>query len=191
MAMLTAADLRDWFRPARSHPQRGYERALLPGGSGVSSVKAVAWCDTPLHHSMGERMIQQEPNGQDKPANRSHISGQLPDRRAAASAAALLVVGLAVGYVAGQQRPAMHEAEVGCLSAVGAISCTDDPDPGHGEFWVPRDVAWIDSRGSLQMGDRPECLPPTGRGTAGPVGITWVTVEVSGTSWKQVVGVEC
>ena len=100
-------------------------------------------------------------------------------------------MGLAVGYIAGQQRPAMHEAEVRCLSAIGDISCTDDPDPGHGEFWVPHDVAWIDSGGSLHVGDRPECLPPTGRGTEGPVGITWVTVEVSGTSWKQAVGVEC
>ena len=136
-------------------------------------------------------MIQQEPSGRDKPANHSRISRLLPDRRGAAAAAALLVVGLAVDYIAGQQRPAMHEAEVRCLSAIGDISCTDDPDPGHGEFWVPRDVAWIDTGGSLHMGDRPECLPPTGRGTEGPVGITWVTVEVSGTSWKQVVSPPC
>lgn len=100
-------------------------------------------------------------------------------------------MGLAVGYLAGKQRPAMHEAEVTCLSTVSDISCTDDPDPGHGEFGVPRDVAWIDSGGSFHMGGRPECLPPSGRGAEGPVGITWVTVEVSGRSWKQVVGVEC
>jgi hypothetical protein len=136
-------------------------------------------------------MIQQEPSEQNEPASHSRISRLLSDRRAAAAAAALLLVGLGLGYIAGQQRPAMQEAEVRCLSAIGAISCTDDPDPGHGEFWVPRDVAWIDSGGSLHMGDRPECLPPTGRGTEGPVGITWVTVEVSGASWKQVVGVEC
>jgi hypothetical protein len=136
-------------------------------------------------------MSQQESSGQDKPANHSRISRLFPDRRGAAAAAALLVVGLAVGYFAGQQRPAMHKAEVRCLSAIGDISCTDDPDPGHGEFRVPRDVAWTDSRGSFHMGDRPECLPPTGRGTEGPVGITWVTVEVSGRSWKQAVGVEC
>lgn len=140
---------------------------------------------------MGERMIQQEPSEQDKPANHSRMSRLLLDRRPAAAAVALLAVGLAVGYIAGQQRPAMHEAEVKCLSAIGDISCTDDPDPGHAEFWVPRDVAWIDSGGSLHVGDRPECLPPTGRGAEGPVGITWVTVEVSGTSGKQAVGVKC
>lgn len=136
-------------------------------------------------------MTRQEPNEQDKPGNHSRFSRLFPDRRGAAVAAGLLVVGLAVGYIAGQQRPAMHEAEVRCLSTIGDISCTDDPDPGHGEFGVPRDVPWIDSGGSLHMGDRPECLPPTGRGTEGPVGITWVRVEVSGRSWKQVVGVEC
>ena len=139
----------------------------------------------------GQRIIQQESREQDEPANHSRISRLLPDRRGSAAAAALLVVGLVVGYIAGQQRPVMHEAEVRCLSAIGDISCTDDSDPGHGEFWVPRDVAWFDSGGSLHMGDRPECLPPTGRGTEGPVGITWVRVEVSGTSWKQAVGVEC
>jgi hypothetical protein len=101
------------------------------------------------------------------------------------------MVGLGVGYIVGQQRPAMHEAEVMCLSATGAISCTDDPDAGNGEFWVPQDIAWTDPGCSLHMGDRPDCLPPTGRGTEGPVGITWVTVEVSATSWKQAVGVKC
>jgi hypothetical protein len=85
----------------------------------------------------------------------------------------------------------MHEAEVRCLSAVGDISCTDDPDPGHAEFRVPRDVAWTDANGDFHEGDRPQCLPPTGRGLEGPVGITWVKVEVSGRSWRQVVGVAC
>lgn len=136
-------------------------------------------------------MSEQEPSGQDKRANHSRVSRLLPDRRDAAGAAALLVVGLAIGYIAGQQRPAMHEAEVRCLSSIGDISCTDDLHQGQGEFRVPRDVAWIDSKGSFQMGDRPECLPPTGRGSEGPIGITWVTVEVSGRSWKQAVGVEC
>ena len=136
-------------------------------------------------------MAQQEIGGQDQPAPRSRSAGVLSFPHAAAAAVACLVVGLGLGYAVGQQRPAMHEAEVGCLSTVGDISCTDDPDPGHGEFWVPRDVAWIDPNGSFHMGDRPECLPPTGRGVEGLVGITWVKVEVSGTSWRQVVGVEC
>ncbi|MBS2938027.1 hypothetical protein KDN32_09765 [Nocardioides sp. J2M5] len=135
-------------------------------------------------------MSHQEPSGQDEPPRHSRAWRLLLNRRGAA-AAALLVVGLAIGYIAGQQRPAMHEAEVRCLSAIDTISCTDDPDPGHGEFWVPRDVAWIDSTGGFHMGGRPECLPPTGRGTEGPIAITWVTVEASGRSWKQAVGVEC
>ena len=137
-------------------------------------------------------MIRQNSTSeQDKPSTHSRCARLLPGRRAKVGAAACLVLGLGIGYIVGQQRPAMHQAEVTCLSAVGAISCTDDPEPGHGEFWVPRDVAWTDSSGSLHMDGRPECLPPTGRGTEGPVGITWLTVEVSGTSWKQAVGVEC
>ena len=135
-------------------------------------------------------MSRQEPSGA-QAANHSRLSRLLPDRGAKAAAAGLLVLGVVVGYAVGQQRPAMKEAEVRCLSATGAISCTDDADTGQGEFWVPRDVAWVDSGGSLHVGDRPDCLPPSGRGTEGPVKITWITVEVSGTSWKQAVGVEC
>ena len=135
-------------------------------------------------------MTHQEPSG-GQAANHPRLTRLLPDRRGNAAAASLLVLGLAVGYVVGQQRPAVNEAEVRCMSAPGAISCTDDADSGNAEFWVPRDVAWVDSDGSLHVGDRPECLPPSGRGTEGPVRITWATVEVSGTSWKQAVGVEC
>jgi hypothetical protein len=105
-----------------------------------------------------------------------------------------LVVGVGLGYALGQQDPAMHEAEVSCLSAEGSISCTDDPNPGgmvQGDFGVPLDVAWTDTHGSFHLDGRPDCLPPTGRGLEGPVGITWVEVEVSGTSWRQVVGVDC
>jgi len=136
-------------------------------------------------------MIQQQPNEQVNPTNRSRFALLRSGRGAKAVAVACLVLGVGVGYVVGQQRPAMHEVEVRCLSAVGAISCTDDPDSGHGEFRVPVDVAWTDSGGRFHMGDRPDCLPPTGRGTEGPVGITWVSVELAGTSWKQAVGVEC
>ena len=136
-------------------------------------------------------MSQQETIVPDQRSPRSRVFDVLPSPRALAVSAACLMVGLGLGYEVGQQRPAMHHAEVRCLSAVGAISCTDDPDPGHSEFGVPRDVAWIDSDGVFHEGDRPECLPPTGRGLEGPVGITWVEVEVSGTSWRHVVGVEC
>lgn len=140
-------------------------------------------------------MIQQESAEQDQSVNLSPISRLLRDRTARAAAAVFLVAGLTVGlgagYVVGQQRPAIHEAEVTCLSATGGISCTDEADSGHGEFWVPLDVAWTDSGGSLHVGDRPDCLPPTGRGTEGPIGISWFTVEIAGTSWKQAVGVRC
>ena len=136
-------------------------------------------------------MPQQETSVPDRPAPRSRLVGIMPWPRAAAAAAACLLLGLGLGYEVGQQRPAMHHAEVSCLSAVGAISCTDDSNKGNGEFGVPRDVPWTDSYGVFHEGDRPECLPPTGRGLEGPVGITWVKVEVSGASWRHVVGVEC
>lgn len=136
-------------------------------------------------------MIEQESTTKQQSASNPRLRWLLLHRRAVAAATTCLVVGLGVGYIVGQEHPAMHEAEVRCLSAAGAISCTDDADAGNAEFWVPRDVAWTDSEGSLHVGDRPECLPPTGRGVEGPVGITWLTVEVSGTSWKQAVGVQC
>jgi hypothetical protein len=136
-------------------------------------------------------MPQLETTVPDRPAHRSRLAGIMPGPRAAAAASACLLLGLGIGYGIGQQRPAMHHAEVRCLSAVGAISCTDDPNAGNGEFGVPRDVAWTDANGVFHEGDRPECLPPTGRGLEGPVDITWVEVEVSGTSWRHVVGVEC
>ena len=135
-------------------------------------------------------MSQQESCDAGKP---SHLSPArlLESRRVKAAGALCLVVGLGLGFVAGQQRSAARDAEVRCLSASGTISCTDDPDPGHGEYWVPRDIAWTDAGGSLHIGGRPDCLPPTGRGVEGPVGITWARMEVSGTSWKQAVGVKC
>jgi hypothetical protein len=126
-------------------------------------------------------MAQQQFTEQNKPGKSGRIW----------TVTACLVGGMAFGYALGQQHPAMQRVEVRCLSAVGTISCTDDSDTGHGEFWVPRDIAWTDSGGSLHIGDRPKCLPPNGRGTEGPIGITWVTVKVAETSWKQAVGVEC
>ena len=115
----------------------------------------------------------------------------LPHRRAKLAAAGLLLLGLTAGYAVGQRHPALDEAEVSCASAAGTISCTDDAESGNGEFSVPRDIAWTDASGSLHMGGRPECLPPTGRGTEGPVEITWLTIEFSGRTWKQAVGVVC
>lgn len=135
-------------------------------------------------------MLQQQIGEQNDPAN--HKDRWLRSNRWAATAGAVcLVVGLGLGYALGHQRPAMHEADVRCMSAPRAISCTDAADAGKSDFWVPRDIAWTDTRGSLHVGDRPACLPPSGRGLEGPLGITWVTVEVAGTSWKQAVGVQC
>ena len=135
-------------------------------------------------------MSQQDSQGAGKPSHPSPAR-LLESRRVITAGAACLVVGLGLGFVGGQQRSAGRDADVRCLSAPGTISCTDDADTGHGEFWVPRDIAWTDTGGSLHIGGRPDCLPPTGRGAEGPVRITWAKVEVSGTSWKQAVGVTC
>lgn len=118
------------------------------------------------------------------------LSRMPPRRRSGLAAAACVVLGLGVGYAAGRERPAMHEEDVYCLSMVSGSSCSDEPDSGHAEFWVSPDVAWSDA-GGLHHGGHPACLPPTGRGTQGPVSITWVTAEFEGRSLKQVVGVSC
>lgn len=117
--------------------------------------------------------------------------GVRPARQAAAVAAACLVVGLGLGFAFGQHRPAMHEATVTCVSAIGSIQCDEGADLGDGEFAVPRDVAWTDLEGTFHEGGRPTCLPPSGSAAVGPVGITWTQVEVAGKSFKQVVGVQC
>jgi hypothetical protein len=127
----------------------------------------------------------------DPPSRRGRPWLARPTGPAVALVVVLLVLGAWGGYALGRQRPAMRQAQVRCLSAPGGISCTDDADAGNAEFWVPRDVAWTDSGGRVHLGDRPACLPPSARGARGPVGITWVTVEVAGTSWKQAVGVDC
>lgn len=100
-----------------------------------------------------------------------------------------LLLGVAAGYVVGQERPSMHEAQVACLSAPGVISCGPVDSPGRAVYAVPRDVAWT-ANGTFHPGGRPACLPPTGRGTV-EVRVTWTRVEVEGAAWKQVVGVHC
>ncbi|WP_328529726.1 hypothetical protein OG984_00495 [Nocardioides sp. NBC_00368] len=104
-------------------------------------------------------------------------------------AVAALLLGLVIGFVFAQGRSHMHEANVACMSAVGAISCGPLDSPGQGEYGVPLDVAWTKD-GVFHSDGRPDCLPPTGRGTV-QVQVTWTEVETGGTSWKQVVGVHC
>ena len=100
-----------------------------------------------------------------------------------------LLLGLVAGYVIGQGRSHMHEAEVACLSASGTISCGPLDSRGAAEYGVPLDVAWTKD-GTFHADGRPDCLPPTGRGTV-QVRVTWTEVETGGISWKQVVGVHC
>lgn len=107
----------------------------------------------------------------------------------AGAAVAALVLGLASGYLAGQGRSDLHEADVACLSAAGAISCGPLDSPGSAEYAVPLDVAWTKD-GTFHPDGRPECLPPTGRGTE-QVRVIWTEAEVGGIAWRQVVGVHC
>jgi hypothetical protein len=114
------------------------------------------------------------------------------NRRLATPAGAVviaLLLALVVGYLLGRGRSHMHEADVACLSAPGAISCGPLDSPGAAEYGVPLDVAWTEG-GTFHPDGRPACLPPTGRGTV-RVRVTWTEVETAGTAWKQVVGVHC
>jgi hypothetical protein len=70
-------------------------------------------------------------------------------------------------------------------SAEGAISVEVD----GWTYSIPKDVFWVDAQGSLHDGDRPACLPP--EGTTNPVRFASVDVTVEGTSWRQVVWVDC
>jgi hypothetical protein len=77
---------------------------------------------------------------------------------------------------------------VRCLSAEGAISCGLDDGSVIG---IPTDVTWDGADGSTRGGDRPACLPPSGRGLEGPVELAWVPVDLDGLGWRQVVWVGC
>lgn len=119
------------------------------------------------------------------------VSSRLRDRLTTPAVAVglVMVLGVVAGYVAGQGRSHMHEADVACLSAPGTISCGPVSSPGDAEYGVPLDVAWTED-GSFHADGRPGCLPPTGRGTV-RVRVTWTEVEIDGVAWKQVVGVHC
>lgn len=127
----------------------------------------------------------------DAPVDDTGLSARTARNAVVAAAAVALVLGSSLGFFFGQQHPAMHHAEVRCMSAPGAISCSEGPDYGAGVYGISKDVHWTDADGVFHSGSRPECLPPTGRGLTRTVGITWVTAEVDGTSWRHVVGVHC
>src|SRR4051794_19168505 len=94
----------------------------------------------------------------------------------------VLLLGLVAGFAVGQGRSHMHEADVACMSAPGAISCGPIESPGDAEYGVPLDVAWT-RNGSFHPDGRPDCLPPTGRGAV-QVRVTWTDVETGGIAWK-------
>ena len=100
----------------------------------------------------------------------------------------LLAGVLAGAFLLGQRNPRVVVEEAGCLSAKAFISCE------LADGWtigVPRDVWWTDASGDRHDGGRPTCLPPTGIGLEGPVRLAWTSVEVDGTSWRQVLSVTC
>lgn len=109
-------------------------------------------------------------------------------RRALVAALVAIVALVVAAYFVGRTRPVVHRDTARCLSAEGAISC-DLPDGST--IGVPRDVSWTDARGPGHLDGRPACLPPSGIGLEGPVGLSWVDVEVDGISWRQVVRVDC
>lgn len=111
-----------------------------------------------------------------------------PGRLPVVAAVLLLVVVALLAYWAGRSQSRVVEAEVGCLSAVGTISCEL---PDGWTVGVPKDVGWTDIRGASHEDGRPACLPPSGRGLEGPVRLSWVPAEVDGRSWRQVVWVTC
>jgi hypothetical protein len=128
---------------------------------------------------------------QPAPTRGRPVAVQLRDRLStpAGVAVAALLLGLVVGYMVGQERSHMYEADVACLSAPGTISCGPPDSPGDAEYRVPLDVAWTKDE-TFHADGRPDCLPPTGRGTV-QTRVTWIAVETGGVAWKQVVGVHC
>jgi hypothetical protein len=119
------------------------------------------------------------------------VTSRLRDRlsTAAGVAVVVLLLGLLAGYAVGRARSHLHEADVACRSVPGAISCGSVDSPGEAQYGVPLDVAWT-KNGTFHPDGRPDCLPPTGRGTV-QVQVTWTEVETEGVAWKQVVGVHC
>jgi hypothetical protein len=101
--------------------------------------------------------------------------------------AAVAIAVVFAAFAAGQRNPRVVEEDVRCASA-GTISCelSDGSDVN-----VPLDVFWVDVSGRSHEGDRPECLPPRGSGSAGPVRVAWTPVEVDGLGWRQVLRVTC
>ena len=115
--------------------------------------------------------------------------GRLEDRRwqLVLAAVVVAVVTFYAGYATGKHDRVVTE-DARCFSGPGQIGCTlhDGWD-----IAVPLDVPWTDAAGSRHEGGRPDCLPPHGRGTEPPAGISWVPVEVNGVGWRQVISVTC
>ena len=93
-----------------------------------------------------------------------------------------------VAFLAGARRPHVAVHTGMCLSAHPTISCEADGTT----FWIPSNVRWVDTSGREHLTGRPDCLPPTGIGTEGPVRFGTVDVHSeSGSRWSQVVWVTC
>lgn len=103
----------------------------------------------------------------------------------------LFALGIAVGLTAAvitfavAARPGTVDRFGVAGPAAGAISVEADGRT----YNIPLDVPWTDAQGTFHDAGRPDCLSPD----AGNVSVRFKTadVEVEGSSWSQVVWVDC
>ena len=97
----------------------------------------------------------------------------------------LLVGAIVLAYFIGTLRPSVQMHTGTGYSAEGAISVEAD----GWTYAIPRDdMLWMDKLGTLHTSGRPECLPI---GAEVTVKFGAVEVTVQGSTWRQVVWVDC
>jgi hypothetical protein len=121
-------------------------------------------------------------------------SAVLVERRAARSRARRVAVGVvAVGVIAvwwwGYRT---GESQSPVRWHTGTAYSVDAQIAAQVDGWVysiPLDVQWEDQTGTWHLGDRPECLPPTGN--IASVRFAEVGFKLRDTGFRQVVFVSC
>jgi hypothetical protein len=96
------------------------------------------------------------------------------------------VVALAIAFALGGMRngPSFHVGRADVTAAGGGSITTDDWTYG-----LPSDVAWTGRDGRWRDHGQPDCLPPGA--IVNDLRFAAVEVNVEGTTWRQVLFVDC